>query len=75
MTIRILDNAKLDLLDGYNFYESHEEHIGDYFLDCVYSDIDSLRLYAGIHKKKFGFYWLLSKRGRESSIGSRRHRL
>ncbi len=62
MNIRIFDSAKLDLLDGYYFYESQEEGVGEYFLGCLYSDIDSLRLYAGIHEKKFGFYWMLSKR-------------
>lgn len=36
--------------------------IGSYFLDSLFSDIDSLRVYAGIHLKKFGFYRLLSKR-------------
>ena len=32
------------------------------FLDSLYSDIDSLALYAGIHRKIFGFHRLLSKR-------------
>jgi len=62
MTILILDNAKLDLVDGYYFYERQQEHIGDFFLNCLYSDIDSLRLYSGIHKKRHEFYWMLSKR-------------
>jgi len=63
MKIRILDNAKLDLVDGFHFYENQEEGIGHYFLDCLYSDIDSLLLYAGIHPQKFDdFYWMLSKR-------------
>ena len=62
MNIRILDNAKFDLLEGYHFYEASEEHIGSYFLDCLYSDIDSLILYAGIHRMKGGFHWMLSKR-------------
>jgi hypothetical protein len=63
MKIQILDNAKLDLVDGFHFYEDQEEGIGHYFLDCLYSDIDSLILYAGIHQKKSNeFYWMLSKR-------------
>lgn len=63
MKIQILDNAKLDLVDGFHFYEDQEEGVGHYFLDCLYSDIDSLILYAGIHPKKFNdFYWMLSKR-------------
>ena len=62
MIIRILDPAKVDLLDGFFFYEKQEENIGDFFLNTLYSDIDSLRIYAGIHRKKFGYYWMLSKR-------------
>ncbi len=35
---------------------------GEYFFDSVFSDIDSLILYAGIHQKYFGYYRMLSKR-------------
>ena len=52
MKIRIFDSAKLDLADGYFFYEEQESGIGQYFLDSLYSDIDSLALYAGIHPKR-----------------------
>ena len=62
MRIRILESAQIDLLNGFSFYEKHQERLGHYFLDSLYSDIDSLLLYAGIHPQKFGFYWLLSKR-------------
>ncbi|MDA3799596.1 MAG: type II toxin-antitoxin system RelE/ParE family toxin [Kiritimatiellae bacterium] len=62
MNIRILDNAKLDLVDGFCFYEAQENGIGNYFLDTLYSDIDSLLLYAGIHPHKNNFYYMLSKR-------------
>lgn len=63
MRIQILDPAKQDLIDGYYFYETQAEGVGRYFLDSLYSDIDSLKLYAGIHPKKFGnFHWMLSKR-------------
>ena len=36
--------------------------MGEYFLDSLFSDIDSLALYAGIHRKVSGFHRLLSKR-------------
>jgi len=63
MRIRIFDNAKLDLVDGYSFYEQQESGVGQYFLDSLYSDIDSLALYAGVHPKKSEcFHWMLSKR-------------
>jgi hypothetical protein len=61
--IRILDSAVKDLKEGYLFYESQEDGIGEYFLDSIFSDIESLRLYAGIHNVHFEkFNRLLSKR-------------
>jgi plasmid stabilization system protein ParE len=36
--------------------------VGDYFLDSLFADIDSLALYAGVHRKVFGFHRLLAKR-------------
>lgn len=44
MKIRILTSARNDLADGRNFYEQQGEGIGDYFLDSLISDIDSLAL-------------------------------
>jgi len=38
------------------------DSVGDYFLDSLFSDIDSLELYAGMHVQCFGYYRLLSKR-------------
>jgi len=61
--IRIFDSAKLDLVDGFSFYEPQASGVGQYFLDSLYSDIDSLALYAGIHRKQSkDFHWMLSKR-------------
>jgi hypothetical protein len=62
MNLRILASAFNDLADGRDFYERQGEGLGGYFLDSLFSDIDSLVLYAGIHQKVFGFYRLLSKR-------------
>jgi hypothetical protein len=63
MKVRIFDNAKLDLVEGYRFYEDQASGIGQYFLDSIYADINSLMLYAGIHPIKFSiFYCLLAKR-------------
>jgi len=45
--IEILDEAQEDLVDGFRFYEAREVVLGSYFLDCLFSDIDSLLLYAG----------------------------
>lgn len=62
MKIEILDNAQEDLLQGYRFYEEREPTLGAYFLDCLFSDIDSLLLYAGVHALVFGYHRCLSKR-------------
>ena len=62
MRVQILDEAQRDLVEGYRFYEGQGEELGDYFLDSLFSDIDSLQLYAGIHPVYFGYNRLLSKR-------------
>jgi plasmid stabilization system protein ParE len=60
--VEILDEAERDLTDGFRFYEAQAEGLGDYFLDSLSADIDSLRLYAGIHPLHAGQRRLLSKR-------------
>lgn len=51
-----------DLRRGREFYARQSDSLGDYFLDCLFSDIDSLELYAGVHAKTFAYYRLLAKR-------------
>ena len=63
MKIRILDAASQDLIDGARFYEKQENGLGGYFIDALFSDIDSLLIYAGIHPVFFGVYHrMLAKR-------------
>lgn len=62
MTVRILESAVDDLERGREFYGRHGAEVGEYFLDSLFSDIDSLLLYAGIHPKSFGYHRLLSRR-------------
>ena len=62
MKIRILDEAEQDLIDGFLFYEKQANGLGNYFLDSLFSDIDSLLLYAGIHSVYFSYHRLLSRR-------------
>ncbi len=62
MKIRLLSLALDDLDAGRRFYEKQQAGLGDYFLDSLFSDIDSLLLYAGIHQKVFGYYRTLSRR-------------
>ncbi len=62
MKIKVLPSALADLTRGQQFYSQQEDFLGDYFLDSLFSDIDSLILYAGVHRKMFGFHRLLSRR-------------
>ena len=62
MRILLLPEAERDLEIGADFYESQKAGLGVYFNDCLASDIESLKLYAGIHEKYRGFYRSLSKR-------------
>ncbi len=47
----IIEEAFDDLNQGKDFYDFQEKGVGDYFWDCLISDIESLIIYAGIHKK------------------------
>ena len=62
MRLRILRSAITDLQRGRDFYAEHGEDAGNHFLDCLFADIDSLALYAGVHIQVWGFYRMLAKR-------------
>jgi plasmid stabilization system protein ParE len=62
MKVTILDAAERDLESGHRFYEKQSQGLGIYFLDSLYSDIDSLAYFGGIHRKVYGCHRLLSKR-------------
>jgi plasmid stabilization system protein ParE len=62
MRIEILDEAEKDLIDGFAFYDRQSIGLGNYFLDSIFSDIESLHLYAGVHPLNFGYHRLLAKR-------------
>jgi plasmid stabilization system protein ParE len=62
MRLRILPSAVGDLERGRRFYGRRGRELGDYFLDSLFSDIDALALYAGVHVKVWGFHRMLSRR-------------
>jgi hypothetical protein len=62
MRLLLLSLAETDLRDGAAFYDRQQMGVGDYFLESLFSDIDSLRLFAGIHPMANGFHRALSKR-------------
>ena len=54
MKIKILISAVEDLEKARIFYEKQGEGLGDYFFDTLFSDIDSLTIFGGIHRKIYG---------------------
>lgn len=62
MKVQILEEALEDLDQGFRFYEGQEAGLGSYFLDDLFSDIDSLRNSAGIHPLSFSHHRALAKR-------------
>jgi hypothetical protein len=63
MRLRILDEAKDDLIEGFHFYEEKEPGLGNYFLSSLYADIEALKIFGGIHPKAYrGFHRALANR-------------
>ena len=62
MKIEILESAENDLMDGFYFYQHISKGIGHYFLDALFSDIESLQIHAGVHMQHFGYHRMLSNR-------------
>jgi len=62
MKIEILPEANEDLIAGFRFYERQSGGLGFYFLDSLFSDIDSLLIYSGIHPIVFGSHRCFSRR-------------
>lgn len=62
MRIEINDDAERDIMGGYRFYEKQSPGLGEYFLNTVQAEIDSLILYAGIHRRVHGMHRLLVQR-------------
>lgn len=61
MEIIYLAEVEFDLRGGKAFYDQKQAGIGDYFVDSVIADAESLTLYAGVHKKQYGFRRMLGK--------------
>jgi len=62
MRIRILRSALEDLATAREFYDSQSDGIGDYFFDALFTEIDSLTLYSGIHPIRFGYHRMVVQR-------------
>lgn len=62
MKIDILQAAYQDLADGSDFYDGLEDGLGAYFLDSLFSDINALLSYSGIHPVTYRYHRSLSKK-------------
>jgi len=60
--VRILQEALDDLRQGFRFYEGQEAGLGSYFLEQLFSDIDTLRHRAGIHQQRSSYHCAFAKR-------------
>ncbi len=58
----VLADAARDLECGRDFYDAQALGIGDYFADSLLADLESLRLFHGIHSRHFGFHRMLASR-------------
>ena len=56
MKIKISDEAELDLVDGFWFYENQEVGLGSKFRESMKNDIRSLKIDGGTHNKKHGYH-------------------
>lgn len=54
--ISVSEDALEDLEDGFQFYERQESGLGDYFVTCLRTDIDGLKITAGIHRVAYKDY-------------------
>ena len=62
MRLRILRPALEDLAAGREFYDRQSSGVGSYFFDSLFAEIDSLVLYAGMHRMHFGYHRQLASR-------------
>ncbi|AHF93917.1 hypothetical protein OPIT5_30845 [Opitutaceae bacterium TAV5] len=62
MQLEILESARDDLSTGFEFYARKEPWLGPYFLETVFSAIESLKLHAGAHRKVYGYHRALTDR-------------
>ncbi len=58
----VLENAADDLERGREYYDTREEGVGQYFIDCIIADIESLAFFHGIHRIQYECFRMLSHR-------------
>ena len=58
----ILADAAEDIEAARDFYEAQELGVGEYCVDSLLADIESLGLFSGIHLEHFEFHRMLASR-------------
>ena len=58
----VLADAAEDIEAARDFYETQEVGIGEYYVDSLLTDIESLGLFSGIHPLHFEFHRMLASR-------------
>jgi plasmid stabilization system protein ParE len=58
----ILADAAEDIEAARDFYEAQEPGVGEYCVDSLLADIESLGLFSGIHPLHFGVHRMLASR-------------
>ena len=58
----VLDDAAEDLAAARDFYEAQEPGVGEYCIDSLLTDIESLGLFSEIHPLHFEFHRMLASR-------------
>ena len=61
MEIKLSETAEADLVDGFWFYENQDIGIGEYFSVSVGADIESLKIFAGVHPLVYGYHRMVCK--------------
>ena len=61
MRIKLSTLAEDDLISGFWFYENQDQGIGGYFRSSVGADIQSLKIFAGVHPIVYGYHRMVCK--------------
>ena len=56
----LLADAADDLAEAKEFYDTRESGVGDYCVDSLLSDVESLGFFHGIHAVRFGCHRMLA---------------
>ena len=60
MIVKLLHEARLDLFQASRFYDRQSNGLGDYFLKCIFEDLERLEAYAHIHERCGNYLRILS---------------